>query len=347
MTQQDLSPILATALDAVVVMRADGLVADWNAVAEQVFGWSRDEALGQAMSALIIPPQHREAHERGLARYLATGEGPVLRRRIEITAVTRDGREIPVELSITPVEEPGQPIFLGFIRDISERKQAEAALGREKEALEREVVRREGVERHQAMLLAEMNHRAKNMLAVVTGVASQTARSSVTVADFVAGFSGRLAAMSRTYGLVTEANWGTTDLGELARDQISAHAELTQGRIRVEGPPVALAPRLALSLSMVLHELIVNAVKHGAFARPEGTVDLAWDLDMSGPATCLDLKWAENGMDGLAPPERSGFGSKMIEAVVRHELRGRATCEWREEGLCYRLEFPLPSSVEP
>lgn len=346
MNPQNLAPILATALDAVVVMRADGMVVDWNAVAEQVFGWERSEVLGRAMSELIIPPQHRAAHEQGLARYLATGEGPVLRRRIEITAVTRDGREIPVELSITPVAEGGKPVFLGFIRDISERKQAEAALAREKAALEREVIQRQETERHQALLLAEMNHRVKNMLAVVTGVASQTARHSSSVADFVSGFSGRLAAMSRTYGLVTEANWQATDLGTLAHDQLSAHANLGDGRARLTGPPVALPPRLALSLSMILHELIINAVKYGAFATPEGRVDLAWEVKADDPAPRLCLTWLEHGVGEVAPPSRTGFGSKMIEAVVRHELHGRSTREWSDDGLHYRMDMPLPPSVK-
>lgn len=340
MSRPDLTPILATALDAVVVMRADGAVADWNGSAETVFGWSRDEAVGRPMSELIIPPQHHAAHERGLARYLRTGEGPVLRQRIEITAMTRDGREIPVELSITPVDGPGEPVFLGFIRDISERRRAEAALTREKEALEREVVRREDVERHQTLLLAEMNHRVKNMLAVVTGVASQTARNSEGLAEFVTQFGGRLEAMGRTYGLITASNWQTTDLARLAREHVGA--QIADGQFRVEGPEVALPPRMALSLSMVLHELVTNAVKHGASSHAEGGVELAWEVESGGPEPRLRLRWSERGVAGVAPPDQTGFGSRMIDAVVRHELRGKATRDWTDRGLDYIVDMPLP-----
>ena len=114
-----------TALDAVVAMDARGLVSDWNAQAEITFGWKREEALGKPLAELVIPPQHRAAHARGLEHFLSTGEGPVLSRRFEITALHRDGREFPVELAITPMRVQGEWTFSAFLRDITERKQVE------------------------------------------------------------------------------------------------------------------------------------------------------------------------------------------------------------------------------
>ena len=93
-----------------------------------ILGFSRTQAVGRVLAEMIIPPAHREAHERGLATYLATGVGPVLDRRIEITALRSDGSEIPVELSIAAVRTTGEPVFVGYLRDISERKRSEAAL---------------------------------------------------------------------------------------------------------------------------------------------------------------------------------------------------------------------------
>ena len=124
-------PILDTALDAVVAMTSDGSVAAWNKVAEEVFGWTAEEAGGRTMAELIIPHRYREAHAAGLARYLATGEERVLGRRIEIAAVRRDGSEIPVELSITTAHAGGERLFIGFLRDISARHAAEARLRRQ------------------------------------------------------------------------------------------------------------------------------------------------------------------------------------------------------------------------
>jgi PAS domain S-box-containing protein len=120
--------LVDTSHDAVITMDADGRVTGWNAQAEVLFGWSGKEVLGGRLSSFIIPPQHREAHERGLQHFLATGVGPVLNRRIEITALRRDGREFPVELSISPAGSGPTYLFGAFIRDLTARKEAEAAL---------------------------------------------------------------------------------------------------------------------------------------------------------------------------------------------------------------------------
>ncbi len=177
-----LGAVLKTALDAVVVMRLDGTIAGWNDVAERTFGWSFEDARGRRMSELIIPPQYREAHEKGLAHFIETGEGPVLDTHFEITALRRDGTEIPVELSITLTRQFEEPVFLGFLRDIAERHEAQ---------------------RRQDLMVAELNHRVKNMLAVVAGIAHQTARSSPSVEAFSSAFFGRLEAMARAHDMLT------------------------------------------------------------------------------------------------------------------------------------------------
>src|SRR5262245_13731594 len=122
--------ILDNAHDAFVAMSADGLIAEWNRQAEITFGWPRAEAVGRVLSETIIPPQFREAHSRGLARFLATGEGPLLNRVIEVQALRRDGREFPAEISIAPVRVGEQYLFVAFVRDVTERKRAEEEIGR-------------------------------------------------------------------------------------------------------------------------------------------------------------------------------------------------------------------------
>jgi PAS domain S-box-containing protein len=120
--------IVDSALDAVVVMNAEGIITEWNKQAEETFGWTRPEALGRRMSETIIPAQYRLSHERGLEQFFKTGQGPVLNRRIEITAFRRDGTEFPVELSITPQKSDNTWTFSAFIRDITARKQAQEDL---------------------------------------------------------------------------------------------------------------------------------------------------------------------------------------------------------------------------
>ena len=119
--------LVAHALDAVITIDIQGRITSWNPQAERLFGWAQAEVLGRLLSETIIPPTYREAHERGLARFRATGEGPVLGRRIELTALHRNGTEFPVELAITPMRSGKTVLFSAFLRDITEAKRAEEA----------------------------------------------------------------------------------------------------------------------------------------------------------------------------------------------------------------------------
>src|SRR3989442_8115949 len=120
--------ILNSALSAVVVIDAAGRILDWNPRAENMFGWTRAEAVGRKLAEAMIPPQYREAYQRGLDRFLLTGDGPVLNPLIELSALRRDGSEFPVELSVSPLKTGDLVTFCGFITDITERKQSEGKL---------------------------------------------------------------------------------------------------------------------------------------------------------------------------------------------------------------------------
>ncbi len=314
----DLNAVLKTALDAVVVMRLDGTVAGWNDVAERVFGWSFEEAQGRRMSELIIPLQHREAHENGLAHFLKSGEGPVLNRHIEITALRRDGRELPIELSITFTEEFDQPLFLGFLRDITERQEAH---------------------RRQELLLAELSHRVKNMLAVVTGIAHQTIKSSSCLEEFAPSFTGRLQALARGHEMLTLSSFEGSGLPELVEALLGPYALPSDMRVTFGGPPANLDSKQVLSLSMVLHELITNATKYGAFSTTEGHVAVSWAWSTADQPGLLCLTWKESGLAGVLPPTRRGFGLKMIGLSAGHELGGRSTWAWQDDGLLFTIEF--------
>ena len=123
-----LHTIVDTALDAVVIMNTDGIITGWNAQAESIFGWSKEDAVGKKLHETIIPHKYREAHIRGMQKFLSTGAGKVMNSRIEISALHRDGHEFPVELAITPVKTGGTYEFSGFIRNIIERRQADEKL---------------------------------------------------------------------------------------------------------------------------------------------------------------------------------------------------------------------------
>jgi PAS domain S-box-containing protein len=153
--------ILETALDCIITIDHEGRIVEWNPAAEKTFGYSRAEVVGKQMGALIVPPAHREAHEQGLAHYLATGEGPVLNQRIEITAVRADGTEFPVELAITRIPLGGPPMFTGFVRDITPRKQMETALQERADALVK-------ADRAKDQFLAMLAHELRNPIGAIS-----------------------------------------------------------------------------------------------------------------------------------------------------------------------------------
>jgi PAS domain S-box-containing protein len=307
-----INAVLRTALDAVIVMDTEGVVRGWNDVAERCFGIAAGEALGKRMSELIIPHRFRAAHEAGLARFMATGAGPVIDQLIEIEALTADGREIPVELSITYTEHFGRPLFLGFLRDVSQRREAE---------------------RMQGLLVEELNHRVKNLLGVVSGIAHLTARNASTLDEFADGFTGRLAALGRSHEILTSASWDRASLGHLLTALVEPYAE--GGRIEMRGEEVLLGPRDFLAVGMILYELLTNAGKYGALASPAGRLAIAWQIGDDG----LRLTWSERGGAPVAPPARTGFGTRMIDSSVRHDLGGKAEWSWNSEGLTFGMTF--------
>jgi len=309
-----LQSVLDTALDAVVVMGDDGIIIGWNSSAERMFGWTAAEAIGQLLSSTIVPPVHRKNHENGLSHYLQTGEGPVLGMRIEVPARRRDGSEIPVELSINASEQFGARMYVGFLRDISDRH----------EAAER-----------QQRVLQESEHRVKNMLTVVAAIAQQTARVSPDLDSFSEAFSGRLQSLAKAHQLLVGRAVSDVALTALAEQVLGA--DVAQGRARFGGPEILLEPGQLLGLSMILHELYTNAVKYGALCGDDGEVALDWEIEGDEIA----MRWIECGPACEPEGVSSGFGQRMIALSVKSDLGGTIERDWRPEGLTVMLRFPL------
>lgn len=613
--------IIDAALDAVIVMDARGSVMHWNHQAEATFGWSHDEAVGRLLSSLIIPPQHRDAHARGLQRFLATGQGSVLNRRIELSALRRDGSEFPVELTVTPFLQGGTLAFTGFVRDITERRSAEALQARQtsearllyeatrlaaesasfddalkssldlicrmtgwpvghvyvpdetgcelvttgiwhlddavrfarfrkvtehtrfargiglpgrvwasgapewferlstnkaflrktrrsdlgvetafafpvktdgatfavlefatdavvtlderllllvrsmgeqvgrlierkraEEALRqserrfrdfaasasdwlwetdaehrfvwlspnvearvqvppewhygktrlelmepgtsadvieahrrvldahepfrdfeyprrgplgdtwlsvsgvplvdangrfagyrgtsRDITEKKRAEAHREILLAELQHRVRNSLTVVQAIASCTGASARSLPDFLERFSGRIGALTTAHELLTQAGWDGISLRDLVFKTLQPYRSASPVRIHVEADDVVLRPAVAQTLTLALHELAVNATKHGALSTPAGEVHFSARA-ASEAEHAVDLHWRESGGPPIPGPPADGFGLNVIRHALEYQHDGRVEFDWCSTGVACRIRLPL------
>lgn len=190
-------------------------------------------------------------------------------------------------------------------------------------------------------LLAEIDHRVKNVLAAVQSMASQSARRAVSLDGFLKTFSGRLRAMASAQELLTATRWRGASIHNLATATLST---LAPGQTRWEGADLFLTPRAANALALALHELAVNAVRHGALSTDSGTVDLHWRASADGG---FEIDWIESGGPRVTPPSTRGFGTLLLEEVTGRELDGEVVSDFRGGGLRVRITGSPKSLAEP
>ncbi|TFL16838.1 chemotaxis protein CheB [Jannaschia formosa] len=207
-----------------------------------------------------------------------------------------------------------------------------------------DITERKRHERERELMMGELNHRVKNMLAVVQSIANQTLRSTPEPAKFTAAFGERVRALGRAHALLTEQHWRGTDLRKLAEALLGSFTD-ADAKLRIEGPRVRLAPVAAIPMSMALHELATNAVKYGAFSVPAGTILLTWELEGKGRDRQLQVIWKEQGGPTVAPPTREGFGRRMLERGIAHELDGNVDLDYAPAGVICRMSLPAENAL--
>ncbi len=299
---EQLAAIVTASPDAILRVGASGIVQRWNRGAEAMFGLGATEASGRRVEELV----RLEGSEGWFAAHRRDAL-PI--KRFE--AVDAEGRDLAVMISVIgDAEDPGADWSI-VLRDVTERARAERRL---------------------QLVNGELNHRVKNTLSVVSGIARQTLSSEDSLA-----LGQRLQALARAHEVLTGAQWDSVALRELV--QITAEEAGGPERFSFDGPDLELSPQHATTLSMALHELTTNALKYGALSCDGGVVTVAWRLE-PGDAPRLHLSWRESGGPVVVPPTRKGFGTKMINRVLAAEFSAEVRFDFAPDGVCCEIGFP-------
>lgn len=299
----------AAPFGVIVIDTATYEVLDVNDFACREYGYTREEFLRlrmQDIDALHCVPSMRR---RGRAHTIRPGT-----QEFEAQHRTRSGEVRDVLVRVHGFSIGGRAMTFGAHIDITQRKAAEA---------------------RQTLLMRELDHRARNALAVVQAALRLTPRSDA--AAYSRAVEGRVKALARAHTLLAEGRWDGAELRAVLAAELKPF--LTRQRVELDGPPVLLPPAAAQSLAMAVHELATNAVKHGALSVAAGRIAARWSREPGGP---LRLAWSEAGGPTLTGrPARLGFGSRVLDATIRHQLGGEVALRWEEGGLVCEMTVPL------
>jgi signal transduction histidine kinase/DNA-binding response OmpR family regulator len=202
-----------------------------------------------------------------------------------------------------------------------------------------DITERKHQEEQIRLLLREVNHRSKNMLALVQAVARQTAVTSPD--DFLERFTERIHSLAAAQDLLIRNDWRSVPLGDLICVHLAHFADLVGSRISIAGPPVSVTPTASQTLGMVMHELATNAAKHGALSTSDGRIDITWSVEIDGALEPpFTISWREHGGPTVQEPARRGFGSTVISKMVERSVHGEVVLDYAPSGLTWRLTCP-------
>ena len=310
-----LRAVVDNAADGIITINGQGIIESVNPEAMRLFDYRQDEMIGQSVR-MLMPAPDSERQDEYLARYLRSGRTRNIGSGREVTGRRKDGSDFPLFLSIGEFSLEGERYFTGIVRDITDRKRAEE---------------------RQRLLTAEVDHRAKNLLATIQSMVLLTKRDAVSVSDFTRTLVGRLQAMARAHDLLARDKWTGASLRDVIRNEFQAYAGADSARLGIVGTDARLSARAAQTLSLALHELTTNAAKHGALSAPEGRVEIRSAVDGEE----LHLTWTETGGPEIEPPAAQGFGTVIIERSIAHELGGSARLDFARRGLRCDMRIPL------
>ena len=329
-----LRQVLDSATDhAIVTLNPEGRITGWNEGARAILGYGDAEILGRS-GEVFFPAEDRAGgvFVGELCRALEEGRAPNERWHIR-----HDGSRFWASGAMLPLlDGNGQPDgFLNILRDNSAVRAAEE---------------------RRALLLAEMGHRVKNTLATVQSIAMQTLHDARVPEDVKSTFTGRLIALAHSHNLLIRGGWEGALLPEVVARALSPYGGsrggpgdgrgdglgISTSRVRAGGPPVRLPTNAVEMLGLAFHELATNAAKYGALSVPEGRIEVQWSLARARSGTRLvEIVWRELGGPPVVPPARRGFGSRLLERGLTHDLGSTVKLDFRPEGLECHICLPV------
>jgi PAS domain S-box-containing protein len=288
-------------------------IVEANPFMTELLGYPHDQLVG------------KELYQIGLLRDEAASQEMMQKlkrtsqvRYEDLPLESQGGEHQEVEVVANLYDESGHSVIQCNIRDITERKRTEE---------------------HVKMLMAEVNHRAKNLLAVVQAVAVQTAKHG-DVATFVSRLSERIGGLAAGQDLLVSNQWQGVDVADLVKAQLAHFRDLIGKRVLLAGPTLRLIPDAAQGIGMALHELATNAAKYGALSNSEGTVRVTWQITADVPPRFV-MSWLEDGGPKVVAPARGGFGQVVIGRLAEASVQGVAEIEYGDAGLSWNLSAPL------
>ncbi|HEU0058963.1 MAG TPA: PAS domain-containing protein [Hyphomicrobiaceae bacterium] len=295
---------------------AGGTVLSVNEFGARQLGYAPAELVGHSVLQ-VIHPEDRQSALRHLARCAAAPETVFTS---ELRKIHRDGSIMWVREVARAVRDSG---LLIVCEEITERKRAEE---------------------QQSLLIAELDHRVKNVLASVAAIARRTGERKGSMEDFVATLDRRIQSMADAHDLLSRNRWQGVSLAELVKRELAPYAG--DGNWLVEGPDIVLAAAATQAAAMVLHELATNAAKYGALSTPQGQVCVRWQrLSPAGAPTQLRLEWLERGGPKVVRPAEAGYGTSVIRDLIPYELGGAVELDFSPSGVNCIIEFTLETEV--
>ena len=307
-----LASIVECSDDAIISKTLDGIITSWNKGAERVFGYTAEEVIGQPITILI--PSDRQHEEPVILERLRRGERI---EQFETVRQRKDGSLIMISLTVSPVTNAAGSILGAskIARDITERKRSEEQI---------------------VTLAREAEHRARNVLASVQATVHLS--RSDTPEGLKHTIEGRIQALANVHRLFVESRWAGAELHSLVKEELAAYCRDGERRARIDGPKLLMRPDVAQAVAVALHELATNAAKYGALSIAEGHVRVEWSRASDGR---LILRWTETGGPPGKPPTHQGFGTRVMDSMIRGQLKGDMHFDWRAEGLACEIVLPV------